>query len=373
MLFHELETFVDAIPERFGTPGCAVLAMRDHETVFFRAAGFSNPERTRHVMRDDLYWIYSVTKVFTSAVTLRLIEDGLLSLHDQASRFLPEWKNVSAKEGDTLRPCGRSPSVFELLTMTGGLNYDLDAPALRRLRASGRKAALRGFAQALSKGPLDFFPGEHFQYGLCHDLLGAILEAASGMTAEELFRVYLKEPLGAKDLTFFPTEAQRGRFACEYRYDGKTDTYCDAGLENIYVISDDFASTGAGLCAGIEDVALLADALSDGGMARTGERILSPESVGAMATDRLSAVQKTDFAQIKPPEYGYGLGVGVLTTPAGGAPAGGFGWDGAAGSLVLIDPKRRASLVYVQHVLDHADRPRQIHETLRDAFYRGLE
>jgi CubicO group peptidase (beta-lactamase class C family) len=373
MLFNELETLADEIPSSFGTPGCAVMAMREHETVFFRAAGFSDRERTRPVSRGDLYWIYSVTKVFTSVAALRLIEDGVLRFEDPVSRFLPEWENVSVKGRSTHESGVRPPNVLELLTMAGGLNYDLDAPALLRLRAAGRKATLRAFAKALSEEPLDFIPGERYQYSLCFDLLGAVLEVASGMPVEALFRVLLKEPLGAKDLTFFPAEEQKERFACEYRFDEKTGYYSDIGYENPYVISDGFASTGAGLCAGIEDVALLADALANGGVARTGRRILSPESIEAIAADRLGAAQKMDFEQMKPPQFSYGLGVGIIKSPIGDVPAGGFGWDGAAGALVHIDTERRASLVYMQHVLDHADIPYQIHDALRSAYYRDMK
>lgn len=369
--FLHLQNVVDTIPARYGTPGCAAAVTLGQETVFCRTAGYSDPAKTKSAARDDLYWIYSVTKTFTAAVAMRLREEGLIDLDAPVSRYLPEWEWVSYRSGDEVVPC-RGPLVRELLTMGGGLNYDLDTPALTRYRQSDAAGSLREFSRVLAAESLDFPPGSRFQYSLCHDLLGAAMEVATGQPLCEIFRSRIQQKTGAPDMTFFPTPEQKARFACEYRYQPETKRYLDAAFDHPFVAGEAFASAGAGLCAGIDDLALFAGALANGGVARGGETILAQESIALMAKNHLGGAQKKEFHLMKPAAFDYGYGVSVQTAPYRGAPTGGFGWDGAAGAFLLVDSARKASLVYLQHVLDHWDIPARTHDELRDAFYLDL-
>lgn len=187
---------------------------------------------------------------------------------------------------------------------------------------------------------------------------------------EEYVRKNIGEPLGTRDLTYFPSEEQLRRFSAEYQYDEKTKSVIDVHLNNPFALAPLLASSGAGLASGLHDVALLADSLANGGIAASGNRILTGESIRRMSADCLTPVQKQDFAQMKPKAYSYGFGVRTLTQPVGNVPAGEFGWDGAAGSYVLIDPSRNLSLVYMQHVLEHPRCFTELHIELRDTLYR---
>lgn len=372
MNWNELSELMDSITDRFGIPACECLVTIGHDRVFYRASGFSDVKKTHPVSERDLYWIYSLSKIFTCTAALQLIERGLMKLNDPVSKFLPSWTNLTVKKGTFSVPCETQPTILNLMTMTCGLNYNLATPGIVRLiKETNRKFSLRQVIDVLAREPLDFVPGEHFQYSLCHDVLGAVIEQASGMMLEDYLRENIKEPLGAADLTFFPNKEQFSRFSTEYIYREKSKLFTDAKLKNPFLFSPAFASGGAGICSNILDVSLLADALANGGVAATGKTILSENSINEMRKNWLTPEQQKDFNIMKPGPFCYGLGVQTLTSPVADLPAGEFGWDGAAGSFVLMDPNLRLSLVYTQHVLDHRYLVHtQLHPALRETLYR---
>ncbi|MBN1892764.1 MAG: beta-lactamase family protein [Clostridiales bacterium] len=370
----KLEDFIESIPKRWGVPGCQCSVYVAHRRVFYHAVGHRDAQGIEPAREDDLYWIFSVSKLFACVAAMQLIEKGKLRLDDPVSRFLPSWANMDVMQGNGVVPCTVRPTIFHLMTMTAGLNYEMDTPVFRKLaKQKGLLFTLRDAMDALSDQPLDFEPGAHFRYSLCHDVLGAIIEVVSGMDIESYMRKNIADPLGARDLTFFPTSEQMSRFAAQYRYNEEEGTLENIPLENAYIASPTCASTGAGLCAGINEIALFADALANEGMGSTGKRILNESSIRRMAEDSLTPTQKNDFWEMKPDPYSYGLGVRTLTREDRGAPKGEFGWDGAAGSYVLIDPTRRMSLVYTQHILEHGPVYSEIHPQLRDTLYQAVE
>jgi CubicO group peptidase (beta-lactamase class C family) len=368
-----LADYFDSLVSEKGVPGCQCSVYVGHNCVFSRAAGFRDEKAKTPSGPEDLYWIYSVSKLFACVAAMQLIEGGKLRLEDPVSRYLPAWSDVRIKRGAKVIPSPVEPTILHLMSMTAGLNYKQRTPAILALVArKGLHFTLRDLADALAHGPLDFEPGTRFRYSLCHDVLGAVIEVVSGVTIEEYIRENISRPLGAKDLTFFPSIEQFGRFAAQYRYRPESDTFKPIRLKNRYIITPQYASTGAGLCAGIRDIALLADALANGGVGASGKRILKPESISRMTEDALGPIQKRDFHKMKPVPYSYGLGVRTMIRGIEGATENEFGWDGAAGSYVLIDPDRHMSLVYTQHVLDHGPVYSEIHPGIRNALYRAF-
>jgi CubicO group peptidase (beta-lactamase class C family) len=371
MEWNELSDFLNGIGEKWGIPALECAVTINHERVYYKAAGYKDTAKTIPASDKDLYWVYSVSKLFAVTSAMQLIEQGLMSTEDLVSKYLPSWEHVRVKTADGSEESRVKPTIFHLLTMTCGLNYELGAPEILKLAEStGNLFTLRDLADALAKAPLDFTPGEHFRYSLCLDVLGAVVEVVSGLPMEEYVRQYIREPLGTKDLTYFPSEEQLRRFSTEYSYDEKTGSCIDVHLQNPFALAPLLASPGAGLASGLHDVALLADALANGGIAASGRRILTEESIRRMSEDSLTPAQKEDFAQMKPKPYSYGFGVRTLTRQVGNVPAGEFGWDGAAASYVLIDPSRKLSLVYMQHVLEHPRCFTELHIELRDTLYR---
>lgn len=371
MNWTELSDFLDGIGEKWSIPALECAVTVNHERVFYRAAGFKDTAKTIPASDKDLYWIYSVSKLFAVTSAMQLIERGLMKTEDPVSGYLPSWEHVRVKTADGSEESRVKPTIFHLLTMTAGLNYELDAPEIKKLRERTKdRFVLRDLADALAQAPLDFTPGEHFRYSLCLDVLGAVVEEVSGLAMDEYVRKYIGDPLGTRDLTFFPSDEQLRRFSAEYIYDEKTKSCTDAHLHNPFALAPLLASSGAGLASGLHDVALLADALANGGTASSGRRILTEESIRKMSADCLTPAQREDFAQMKPRAYSYGFGVRTLTRQVGNVPVGEFGWDGAAGSYVLIDPGRKLSLVYMQHVLEHPRCFTELHIGLRDTLYR---
>ncbi|MDD3959795.1 MAG: serine hydrolase [Oscillospiraceae bacterium] len=368
-----LSDYIDSIVFEKGVPGCQCTVYVNHERVFYHSAGHRDVKGVEPVTPDDLYWIFSVTKLFTCVAAMQLAERGRLDPEAPVSRYLPSWSNITIKRGKKIIPSPVAPTVFHLMTMSAGLNYKQRTPAILNLvLRKGMNFNLRDLADALAAQPLDFEPGTRFRYSLCHDVLGAVIEAASGMNIRDYMRENIAKPLGAKDLTFFPDSGQFGRYAAQYRYHERDGSFRSIRLKNPYILSPTYASTGAGLCAGINDIALLADALANGGIGIGGERILSEESIRRMSEDALNDIQKRDFHKMKPAPYSYGLGVRTMIRGVEGAPRNEFGWDGAAGAYVLIDPDLKLSLVYTQHVLNHGAVYSEIHPGLRDTLYRSL-
>ncbi|MDD4096890.1 MAG: serine hydrolase [Oscillospiraceae bacterium] len=368
-----LTEYLDSLVTEKGVPGCQCSVYVNHDRVFSRTAGFRDDKAKEPSSPEDLYWIYSVSKLFTCVAAMQLIERGMLRLEDSVSRYLPSWSEIQIRRGKKTIPSPTPPTILHLMTMTAGLNYKRRTPAIRTLVArKGLCFTLRELADTLANQPLDFEPGTRFRYSLCHDVLGAVIEVASGTTIEEYMRENIADPLGAKDLTFFPDTGQFDRFAAQFRYLPDCGKFKPIRLKNPYILSPAYASTGAGLCAGIRDIALLADALANGGVGVSGNRILTPVSIRRMTEDALNPIAKRDFQKMKPAPYSYGLGVRTMIRGVNGATENEFGWDGAAGSYVLIDPDRHMSLVYTQHVLNHGPVYAEIHPGIRNALYRSF-
>ena len=225
----------------------------------------------------------------------------------------------------------------------------------------------------LSQEPLDFDPGEHFQYCLCHDLLGAVLVVAAGKSLSDLMQEYVIVPLELTDTTFSPAEEQYQRLSEQYQYHADSASLIPIGKKNPFVFSPLLSSGGAGLMSCSNDLALLCDALANLGVAANGRRILEDDSVRLMAKAHLNETQKQDFNMMKPHPYSYGLGVRILTESVGRVPAGEFGWDGVAGSYNLMDTDRRISMVYTQHILEYGLSFGEIHPLLRDTLYEIMD
>ncbi len=374
MNFNAMADILDKAYERWNVPACECVIFKDHQRLFYHSAGYSDPARTKPAGPGDLYWIYSFTKLFTMTLTLRLIEKNLLSLQDPIDKFLPEWSKITVRREGGIFPCQIKPTVFHLMTMSAGLNYNVEAPVIMGLyKKDASTISLRMLADALSQEPLDFEPGEHFQYSFCHDLLGAVLESATDKSLSDLMQEYVFEPLELTDTTFFPTESQYHRLSEQYQYFADSSAVQPIGKKNPFVFSPLFASGGAGLMSNSHDLSLLCDALANLGVAANGRRILKEESVRLMAKAHLTESQKKDFNRMKPHPYSYGLGVRTLTQSLGRVPAGEFGWDGAAGSYNLMDTDRHISLVYTQHVLEHGLSFGEIHPLLRDTLYEIVD
>ena len=315
-----------------------------------------------------------MTKMLTCTSALQILEQGKYIMSDPISRYLPEFERmrISCEEADSSSDAkiasgsitGEATSashsgyaqnpitVKDLFTMSGGLDYNLQAEGITNALKEG-KTSTRELVRAMADTVLGFEPGTRFRYSLCHDVLGALIEVWSGKKLGDYMEENLFKPLGMKN-TFFgvPKDSERlSRMAARYRYNDERLPE-RMPLECPYNLSDEYQSGGAGLTSCTEDYALFLDALANGGIGKNGNRILSQASVELMGTDHMRGRQVEDFYQFRN-GYGYGLGVRTHTdkTKSGSlSPIGEFGWDGAAGAFSLVDTKNKLSLTYFQHV-----------------------
>lgn len=371
MDFSAIDRKLDTLGRDYGIPACGLVAWRRHEELYrhFPAAAVGERLTGRSVC-----WLYSATKLATVCAALQLAERGLLRLDDPVSAYLPDFGSLSVRRGRAAVPARRIMTVRNLFTMTGGMNYDLDVPALREAAAlcDGRDDTRR-IVGAMARIPLDFEPGAHFQYSLCHDVLGGVVEAVSGMRLRDYMRENIFGPLGMRDTGFTAEGDCAARFATQYRFDEARGAAFPAGQGNVFRFTEDYDSGGAGLCGTADDYILLLDALACGGAGASGARILLPGTVRRMRANQLSGTPLRDF-QLLNPDYGYGLGVRTRLERGGAkSPRGEFGWDGAAGAYALCDADRGLSVFYLQQTLGCGFVFGEVHPALRDLIYEALE
>lgn len=140
MEFQKLKAYIDSLPFEI-SPGCEIIIAQNHRELFHYTHGFSDYKRTVPVTEENLYFLYSATKLFTCTAAAQLLERGLLSLEDEVSKYLPEFGELYVKEGEALRPAKTPLTVKQLFTMTGGLTYNLDDEHIEKLRQNTHSQA----------------------------------------------------------------------------------------------------------------------------------------------------------------------------------------------------------------------------------------
>ena len=374
--FRALAKFLDELAEKTD-PGNECIVTVGHEEVFRHRAGYADVESKTPITGDELYYMWSVSKVPTCTAFLTLVENGVVSLDDPVSKYIPEFASTRKFAEGGYAPVKREMKLFNLITMTSGLSYDSDFAAFMEMKKDpGNPIRTMDFARAAGSKILSFEPGQAWLYGLSHDILAAVCEAASGMRFSDFVKAKVFDPLGMKDSSFKPvSEDDKRRMATQYRYDWDRSIRVRTNNTNGFIFGDEYESGGAGLVSTASDCSLLAEALANGGVGRNGNRILKAETIDDMRRNRLSPELITskgfrEFHYLK--GYGYGLGVRTMINPHGirdgYAVPGEFGWDGAAGSVLLADPENRVSLFYARHMLEGGTEL----EDLRPRMYEGL-
>ncbi len=373
MHFEKLERLIDTMPQR-GIPACDLKVTLDGETVFRRMAGYSDVAGTRPVSENDLYWIFSATKPITCTAGMRLIEDGKLSLDDPVSKYLPEFAHLTVKTADGIVPCQTPMTVRHLFTMHGGMNYDLQHPILMKAREN-RNATTRELVAAMAREPLDFEPGAHWQYSLCHDVLAAVIEVASDMTFGEYLKKVMFDPLGMENTGFFPTEEQKKRFSAQYDYCVGSGKAIPVETGCAFQLSDRYESGGAGLFSSTDDYCKVMTALACDGVSPEGYRLLKSETIAQMEVNHLDPA-RTGFPERRMYGYGFGLCGRVHIDPAyslSPSSIGEFGWDGAAAAFAMVDRPKRIGMYFATHIFNCEPLYIVLHAEMRRLFIEGLE
>jgi len=352
--------------------GAVIRILQDGQPVYERAAGWRDKESRRPMATDTLFRIASQSKAITSTAALVLMEEGKLTLDDPVGRYIPEFNKTTVAVQDdkgavTIVPATRQITIRDLLTHTSGMSYGREPIIAARYEAKGLgPAAGNGWYTAdknepicdtMSRlGTLPFVsqPGEAWVYGYSLDVLGCVIERASGIALDEFIRTRITAPLGMKDTYFFVPPDQADRLATLYGSDEKGVAVRapeGASGQGHYVKGPrrNFAG-GAGLISTASDYGRFLEMIRNDGMLE-GTRILSPRSVALMRTNQVGELYRKKGA-------GFGLGFEVIETfgADGLAAPGNFGWGGAYGSLYRVDPQAHLTIVLmIQLMPNHTD------------------
>lgn len=374
MNFSELDRYLDHQTADCKLPYIDLSVSLDGKEVYRHGAGHPDAEGKKPVCGDELTWIYSASKVITCIAAVRLLAEGKFSLSDPVSNYLPAFAHLTVRERDgSVRPAKTVMTIEHLFGMTGGMDYDLNAPAIRE--GCERGLGTIALVSEMAKVPLRFDPGTDYRYSLCHDVLAAVIEVVTGMKFSEYLRTVFFDPLGLQNIGFRPTEAQKARFASLFEYRAGTQICTPREPANQFMLTPDYDSGGAGLFSTVDDYMAIISAVACGGVAPNGYRLIDEECIPMMQKNILPPRALDHFVTTRLFGYGWGLCGRVHINPAMSgsiSPVGEFGWDGAASAFSMIDPQNHIALYLSTQVFAGPYLYHIVHPEIRNLVYRAL-
>ncbi len=341
--------------------GIVTLVGRDGKVVDVHATGFQDLESKTAMREDTIFRIASMSKPITSVAIMMLYEEGKLRLNDPVSRFIPAFKQqrVLGQDGTSTDNARRGMTIRDLLTHRLGLSYGFlnNGPVGNAYRTNGVVDGLTVTEMTLAEGidklaaqPLMSQPGAAWNYSLSTDVLGRVVEVASGQAFDVFLRERIFKPLGMVDTDFVVPTAKWARLATVYAPEANgirpmkdPESFGNTHMSPVayYKAPKKYFSGGAGLASTARDYARFALMLAGGG-AVDGVRLLSPKSVELMSASHTEDL--TTPGLLLGPGTGFGLGFSVVTDLAATQALGSegiYGWSGIYGTNFWVDPKER--------------------------------
>jgi len=383
-------------------PGTQLLIYRRGKIVHSTVQGFADVERKVPVKDDTIFRIYSMTKPITSVAFMMLVEEGRVAIDEPVHKYIPEWKNLGVFQAGTApafltKPPSRPMLIVDLLRHTSGLTYgfqqrsNVDA-AYREMRIEelDKGKTLQSVIDELAKLPLEFSPGEAWNYSVSADVIGYLIGKISGKPFEQFLKERIFDPLDMNDTDFFVPAAKARRFAACYSADPQggvtlhaTDrkgglTLQDDPTKSSFLSPPSFFSGGGGLCSTAADYLTFCRALLNGGELG-GVRLLGPKTLKLMTSNHLPggrdlpAMSRSLFSEATYNGIGFGLGFAVTMDPAqtliAGSP-GEFNWGGLATTSFFIDPAEELITIFMTQVMPSSAYP--IRRELRTMVYAAI-
>ena len=400
-------------------PGFITAVARKGKVVHFETQGYSDVEKQIPLQKDSLFRIYSMSKPVTGVALMILLEEGKVRLNDPVSLYIPEFANTEVmvvnEDGTTSREkLKRQITIRDLATHTSGIAYSFTAiPQLQKiyseerlspyffidnfeaLQVNGNTVVSSGksfpdvctFSSTLaSKAPLMHQPGAKYTYSMGMDVLGCVIERASGQTFDVFLEERIFKPLQMDDTSFSVPASKADRFTSLYAYPGdlgrlipemKGKIPDDLMMIKIddrsfspYLKPASLFDGGSGLVSSTEDYLKFAQMLLNGGEL-AGERILSRKSVELMSSNLLPDHIKGSDDYIQ--GAGFGITVGVIEDPGLLGQYGSKGmyfWGGAASTIFWIDPKEELVAVAMTQLLAS---PWPLRETFSALVYQAID
>ncbi|CAN5645640.1 serine hydrolase domain-containing protein [soil metagenome] len=367
-----IDSVFQRLVEQGEIAGAVTLVLRDGQPVYQRAFGWADREAGRRMAPDAIFRIASQTKALTSVAIMMLTEEGKLTLNDPASRFIPTFRQttvaVRTDTGRAIVPARRAITIRDLLTHTAGISYGTDSlvAPLYAAKGLGRAAGFGWYTadkdepichtmERLGTLPFVSQPGERYVYGYNTDILGCVVERASGMPLEQFIRTRITAPLRMNDTHFFLPPAKAPRLTAVYTRtpEGKLVRAPEGARGQGHYVQGprrSFAG-GAGLVSTAQDYGRFLQMLLNRGEL-DGVRILGPKTVDLITTNQVGTL----FSQA-----GEGFSLAFRTMDRPGASGrvesvGTYGWGGAYGSEYLVDPEERLVLAFMIQELPNTAR-----------------
>ena len=388
MNFEGLKQFMDHLTG-WRIPGNSVSVCIEGKEVFSYQSGFADVEKQIPMTKEHYVNLYSCSKPATVTAALQLLEKGQIHLEDPLYAYIPEFKEMYIEDAQGRRRAEKPITLWNLFTMTAGFTYNTGTPAFDKARklTQGKMDTLT-VLRCLAEEPISFEPGASWQYSLCHDVLAGVVEVVSGEKFRDYMQTHIFEPLDMR--ATYNSGLVEKQMAQQYKFvDGGGEDLVqrqsgaireEGGVAvtvghqtNTIVFGPEYDSGGAGIICSVEEYSKFCAALACGGVGATGERILLSETIDLLRTPQLNAAQQEKLNWKQLAGYSYGLGVRTRTQilPGTLGNIGEFGWGGAAGATVLVDPSLKLSVCYAHHMLNPQEdyyQPR-----LRDAVYGCLK
>ena len=350
----------------------AAFGVGDRPTWFVAAGRIATDATAPQATPDTLWRVYSMTKPVTAMAAMMLIEEGKIGLDDPVAKYIPAFASMRVATDPEASlasvPAVRPITIRMLLTHTSGLTYNIIAkgallkeyerlgilpaavsasiePGMRR----ARPATLAAFADQVAKAPLIAQPGTAWNYSVGLDVMGRVIEVASGMPFDRFVDTRIFAPLKMTSSFWTVPAAQASRLATNYAFTGAGLAPLDPGATSVYLQPPSFPYGGAGLVMSARDYDRFLHMLADEGTL-DGVRVMKPETVRLAMSNLLPAGVTfggvggaTGGASANAVPMGYGAGGSVyLADGPGGMPSKGtYGWGGAAGTVAFVDPVKK--------------------------------
>lgn len=381
-------------------PGTHTMVYRKGKLVHSAVNGLADVERGVPLKHDAIYRIYSMTKPITSVAFMMLVEDGVVGLDEPVHRYIPSWRSMGVYRGgaSTLgapgvsgsryitSPLQRPMRIVDLLRHTSGLTYGMQNRTLvdaayRNLGIAETRGSgtLRSMVDTLSELPLEFSPGEAWNYSVSTDVLGYLIEQIADVPLPDFLQNRVFGPLGMVDTGFYVPQDSVSRLTACYAGGGRnTMLLQDDPLESDFRKPPSFYSGGSGLVSTASDYMKFCRALLNGGMLE-GQRLISPKTLALMTQNHLPENRElrdmtvSMFSETTFDGVGFGLGFAVTLDPARSLLAGTKGeywWSGVANTTFWIDPAEELIVLMMTQLLPSTLYP--IRRELRSLVYSAI-
>lgn len=378
MNFSPLTEYLDHLAQEEKMPCAGCIITKDGNVVYSYFPGYTDFDTKQKSSESQLLNIFSASKVVTCTAAMRLFERGKFLLSDPVYEYIPAFKEMYIKKylenGKTeIIKASKPIRIVDLFTMCAGLTYEFSENMRQVVADTNGRAPTMDIINAISKDTLVFEPGEHWNYSLCHDVIAGLVEVISGTRFSDYVKTNIFDPLEMTSSTYRRNDEIYSKIAPLYdRYPSTGEIYKKSDNSCSFIFGSEYDSGGAGMASTAEDYIKFITAMCYMGKAPGKDRIIGSRTVNLMRENRLTEKQIKDSWITD--GYGYGLGVRMrMNDPIAMSvsPVGDFGWDGAAGAFVHIDPENRVGLFYTQHLLSNSNTP--IHHRLRQLLYTCIE